>query len=142
MLLKSFVFVLTLAIPYSWVCAESATRYYSDDLSWRINGTLQKIYFHSAGVDSKELVRKYVFLRAVEYAKKRNKTYFLMYATLVDAANDRPSRVPLAGEVYGQTSSFCYIKLLDASASGAFKVDDYLGELKIEIEKGKKDSEF
>lgn len=134
--------IATFLFPASNSLAEPTNYYFSDDLHWPINSQLSKIYYYSSYEAPGDLIQKYLILRAVEYAKRRNKPFFLLYASLRDAAENRSTQTPEVGVFFEKASSFCYIKLLDTNASNAFRVKDYLEILENEKGKGRSYNDF
>lgn len=87
---------------------------------------LQKVIFYGNGFTSPDIAQKYALFRAAEYARDQGKPWFLMYATLTDAALDRTTLLPNLGSVDNKPAAFAYVRLLDQEQPNATRTDDIL----------------
>jgi hypothetical protein len=102
-------------------------------------GKLEVVTFAANGYTSAALAQNYALYRCAEVAQARNKPFFLMYDSLVNAARERPGSMPRVGQVQNKPVATAYILLLDAPQPGVHDTRATLEDLKHVIETGKID---
>lgn len=99
-------------------------------------GTLELVSFSANGYTKPELAQKYALYRCAERAKAKNKPFFIMYTSLVNAARNVPTDTPHVGLALGKPTATALVLLLDAPRPGAHHTDDVMADLRKVIETG------
>ncbi len=98
-------------------------------------GELIKVTFRGNVLTARETVGKYLLYRCAEIAQRENKAYFAFYPTLVSAVTDKRGNGNPAGTFTTQSSSYAYILLFNAPATGLMSTKEVLARLGPEVKK-------
>lgn len=125
---------LCLLLASSVLLSACATSYQSDGITggyYEIPGPgqLDKVAFSGNGLIKPSSVQNYALYRAAELAKSKNKPYFIIYRTLVDAARNNPGNLPLVGWMQGKPVAYSFVLYLDESRPGAFTTATVLADM-------------
>ncbi len=101
---------------------------------------LDIVTFSANGYTAPELTQRYTLFRSAELAKSQNKPFFLMYASLLHAAYDKPSSEARVGTALNKPIATAFVRLLDGPAPGAHNTQDVLEDLRKTIEQKKVDA--
>jgi hypothetical protein len=101
-------------------------------------GKLEQVFFATNEYSAPDVTMKFAMYRCAELAKSRNKPYFVLYDTLLDAARGLPATDPRVRQLTRAPSAHTYMLGLDAPAPGAFHTQTILDSLQSVINAGSK----
>ena len=97
--------------------------------SQRISAQLQKVDFYGNGYITSDQVQAYAMYRCAEIARDQKKAHFIIYDSLLAAANQRPSSQPRVGTLGNKPTASAFLALLDAPARGSHDTQAVLRDL-------------
>jgi hypothetical protein len=92
-------------------------------------GKMEKIEFSGNGFITPKTVEQYTLYRCAEVAKSKNKSHFIIYGSLIDAAQKYYAESPTVGMVGGKPTGFAFVLFLDAPEVGSKETEKVLSEL-------------
>ena len=99
-------------------------------------GKLTTVQFRAIGIIPNWKLQRYTLLRCADIANDHHKPYFIIYATLTDAANGRAAEQPFfEWSEFTGARSIAYMIMLDAKTDGAISTEEtlrYLSSFKSE----------
>lgn len=103
---------------------------YAEDRFDRIEVTAQLVRIRSFSNfrTRQDDLKKHALFRAAEFAKSRNKPWFLIYSNLPAAARATPTQEVLTPWIGGERTAATFVQPLDQAQPGAFETDSVLKE--------------
>jgi hypothetical protein len=82
-------------------------------------GHLERIDFSGNGYSEPGKMKVFALYRAAEAAQAKKKPFFVLYDSLLSAAQNRPSEMPRVGTLGGKPWAYAFVKFQDQKVAGA-----------------------
>lgn len=93
-------------------------------------GNLLKVYFFANGFTEREKAAQGLMYRCAELAIQKQKSHFILFKNMTDAANGAASKLPSTGSLGGNPSAYAYVLFLDSPREHSFDAQKVAAELK------------
>ena len=82
-------------------------------------GHLERVDFSGNGYSEPGRMKIFALYRAAEVAQAKKKSFFVLYDSLLSAAQSRPSEMPRVGMLGGKPWAYAFVKFHDQKVVGA-----------------------